>query len=285
MWQQEQLHHHTEKKRKVSQEELATTGLCAPAIALYCEELLQYTVALLLPRLHWIEPTQQLEITAIVSFSVLFVSVYCLLVLTTNRQPEKAMQLFQQMQQEGMSPEKFAFIQVMKACAGLGALENARLVHEQLIQSGCKYDVFVGSSLVDMTKGTGTISTNATRSVVAVEEGRRVHDQIIQSALESVVFLGNSLHDMYAKCGSIEDASVPQDAISRCGHLDHHTWRICHSWAWNLCENVEQQRKQRGVKKLLGHTQIEVSNEVRTMNVVDNEYHPCRTAEIVRALA
>jgi pentatricopeptide repeat protein len=53
----------------------------------------------------------------------------------------------------------------------------------------------------------------------------------------------------------------------------------------NLCENVEQQRKQRGVKKLLGHTRIEVSNEVRTMNVVDNEYHPCRTAEIVRALA
>jgi len=56
------------------------------------------------------------------------------------------------------------------------------------------------------TKGTGTISTNATISVVAVEEGRHVHDQIIQSALESVVFLGNSLHDMYAKCGSIEDA-------------------------------------------------------------------------------
>jgi hypothetical protein len=35
MWQQEQLHHHMEKKRKVSQEELAATCLCAPAIALY----------------------------------------------------------------------------------------------------------------------------------------------------------------------------------------------------------------------------------------------------------
>ncbi len=73
-----------EKKRKVSQEELATTCLCAPAIALYREELLQYTVALLLPRWHWIEQTQQLEITAIVSFSVLFLSVYCLLVLTAS---------------------------------------------------------------------------------------------------------------------------------------------------------------------------------------------------------
>jgi pentatricopeptide repeat protein len=77
-----------------------------------------------------------------------------------DRQPEKAMQLFQQMQQEGMSPEKFAFIQVMKASAGLGALENARLVHEQLIQSGCKYDVFVGSSLVDMYAKCGSIEDN-----------------------------------------------------------------------------------------------------------------------------
>jgi pentatricopeptide repeat protein len=33
-------------------------------------------------------------------------------------QLEKAMQLFQQMQHEGMSPEKFTFAQVIKACAG-----------------------------------------------------------------------------------------------------------------------------------------------------------------------
>ncbi|CAK9210262.1 unnamed protein product [Sphagnum troendelagicum] len=33
-------------------------------------------------------------------------------------QLEKAMQLFQQMQHEGMSPENFTFAQVIKACAG-----------------------------------------------------------------------------------------------------------------------------------------------------------------------
>jgi pentatricopeptide repeat protein len=74
-----------------------------------------------------------------------------------DRQPEEVMQLFQQMQQEVMSPDKFTFIQVMKACASLGALENARLVYEQLIQSGCKYHVFVGSSLVDMYAKCGHI--------------------------------------------------------------------------------------------------------------------------------
>jgi hypothetical protein len=39
---------------------------------------------------------------------------------------------------------------VINIFAGLGALEDSRLVHEQLIQSGCRSDVFVGSSLVDM---------------------------------------------------------------------------------------------------------------------------------------
>ncbi len=56
-----------------------------------------------------------------------------------------------------MSPDKFTFVQVIKACAGLGTLEDGRLVHKQLIQSGCESDVFVWSSLVDMYAKCGSI--------------------------------------------------------------------------------------------------------------------------------
>ncbi len=35
------------------------------------------------------------------------------------------MQLFQQMQREGMIPDKFTFVQVIKACAGLGLFINS----------------------------------------------------------------------------------------------------------------------------------------------------------------
>jgi pentatricopeptide repeat protein len=59
-------------------------------------------------------------------------------------QLEKAMQLFQQMQGVGVSPNKFTFVQVIKACAGLGTLQDGRLVHKQLIQTGSEFDVFVG---------------------------------------------------------------------------------------------------------------------------------------------
>jgi hypothetical protein len=53
-------------------------------------------------------------------------------------------QLFQQMQQERMSPNKFTFVEVIKAGAGLVAPEDGRNVHEQIIQSGCESNVFVG---------------------------------------------------------------------------------------------------------------------------------------------
>ncbi len=43
-------------------------------------------------------------------------------------QLEKVMQVFQQMRQQGMSPNKFTFIQLIKACAPLQTLENGRLV-------------------------------------------------------------------------------------------------------------------------------------------------------------
>jgi pentatricopeptide repeat protein len=56
-----------------------------------------------------------------------------------------------------VSPDKFTFVQVIKACAGLGTLEDGRLVHKQLIQSGCESDVFVRSSLVDMYAKCGSI--------------------------------------------------------------------------------------------------------------------------------
>jgi len=51
---------------------------------------------------------------------------------------------------KGMIPNKFTFFPVLNACASLRALEEGRQVHEQIIQSGCEGDAFVGCSLVDM---------------------------------------------------------------------------------------------------------------------------------------
>ncbi len=73
------------------------------------------------------------------------------------RQHEKTIELYQEMQQKGMSPDNFTFVPVLNACASLQALEAGRKVHEEIIQSGCEADVFVGNSLVDMYSKCGSI--------------------------------------------------------------------------------------------------------------------------------
>jgi len=39
---------------------------------------------------------------------------------------------------------------VLNACAIVIALEEGRIVHDKIIEKGCEFDVFGGSSLVDM---------------------------------------------------------------------------------------------------------------------------------------
>jgi pentatricopeptide repeat protein len=63
----------------------------------------------------------------------------------------KALELFQQMQLDGVQPDPVTFVEMLNACASVAALEKGRRVHEQIIQSGCESDTFVGSSLVDMS--------------------------------------------------------------------------------------------------------------------------------------
>jgi sulfur transfer protein SufE len=63
---------------------------------------------------------------------------------------KRQFELFQEMQQKGMSLNSFSFVPVLNACASLGALQEGRQTHQQIIQSGCEADVFLGYSFVHM---------------------------------------------------------------------------------------------------------------------------------------
>lgn len=62
----------------------------------------------------------------------------------------EALALFQQMQQEGVMPNGATFVNALKACTSLAALENGKQVHVLVILSGFESDIFVGSTLIDM---------------------------------------------------------------------------------------------------------------------------------------
>jgi pentatricopeptide repeat protein len=109
-------------------------------------------------------------------------------------QGQKALELFQKLQREGVQPGPVTFVGVLNACASVVALGNGRQVHEQTIESGCESDVFVGNSLVDMYAKCGSMedackvfNKMSSRDVIswnAMLPGFAMHDVHGNKALE-----------------------------------------------------------------------------------------------------
>jgi pentatricopeptide repeat protein len=72
-------------------------------------------------------------------------------------QRQMALELFQQMQQEGVQLDFVIFVGFRNACSSVVAFEEGWYVHQQIIQNGLESDVFVGNSLVDMHAKCGSI--------------------------------------------------------------------------------------------------------------------------------
>jgi hypothetical protein len=54
------------------------------------------------------------------------------------------------MEEDCIKPDPVTFVGVLKACASVLAFEEGECAHQHIIHSGCKFDVCIGSSLVDM---------------------------------------------------------------------------------------------------------------------------------------
>jgi pentatricopeptide repeat protein len=57
------------------------------------------------------------------------------------RQGQKALELFEKMQQEGVQPDFVTFVGVLNACASILALEEGRCVHQQIVEFGWDSDM------------------------------------------------------------------------------------------------------------------------------------------------
>eukprot|EP01018_Ginkgo_biloba_P037498 Gb_11389 [translate_table: standard] len=70
---------------------------------------------------------------------------------------EEILMLYYQMLQEGIQPDNFTFPFVLKACAGLSALQEGKEIHCHIVKVGFDSDVFVGAALVHMYAKCGSI--------------------------------------------------------------------------------------------------------------------------------
>ncbi|KAI5068694.1 hypothetical protein GOP47_0017039 [Adiantum capillus-veneris] len=85
-----------------------------------------------------------------------------------------ALQLFHEMQQEGIQPDRVTFLGVLRACSCLDTMRDGVLIHDQIIRGGLESDVTVASTLVDMYSKCGCL-----------EEARVVFDTMPSPSLVS----------------------------------------------------------------------------------------------------
>ncbi|CAN6482378.1 unnamed protein product [Victoria cruziana] len=63
---------------------------------------------------------------------------------------QEALRLFVMMHFSNVAPDEFTFTSVFKACANLGYARGGRVAHGQMVVSGLRTNVFVGSAIIDL---------------------------------------------------------------------------------------------------------------------------------------
>ncbi|XP_022141237.1 pentatricopeptide repeat-containing protein At4g38010 [Momordica charantia] len=77
--------------------------------------------------------------------------------LVQSNHPRESLELFSMMQTSGISPDGIILTSVLSACASLGTLDFGTWVHEYIDQRGIKWDIHIGTAMVDMYAKCGCI--------------------------------------------------------------------------------------------------------------------------------
>lgn len=137
-------------------------------------------------------------------------------------QDQEALNVFSEMQRAGMEPNEYTLSSVLKACAGIEALQQGEQLHARTIKADLESDVVLGNALIDMYAKCGRMEDAcqvfgkmSRRDVVSftgmiagyakhgsIANAREVFDRISQRD----VFSWTAMISGYAKCGSIKEA-------------------------------------------------------------------------------
>lgn len=131
-----------------------------------------------------------------------------------------AMQILLEMHQEGRKPDHFTFSSLVKACTNATALNQGKLIHSYILESGFELDLYIRSALIDMYakcasfecayKLFGNLLKRDVVSWSALIGGLAMHGQY-KSALQCVDYM---LQD-----GLQPNAVILLCLLSACSHL------------------------------------------------------------------
>lgn len=117
-------------------------------------------------------------------------------------QAEDALELFKQMEVEGLQSDEITYVSVFNACALLADLEQGNCIHGRLLFSSKLPNIFVGNALVDMYGKSGNLT-----------EALKAFDNM----LERDVVSWNALISGYAQHGHGKEALQFAESMQREG--------------------------------------------------------------------
>jgi pentatricopeptide repeat protein len=133
---------------------------------------------------------------------------------------EEVLRLYYQMQQEGIKPDNFTFPIVLKACAGLSALQEGKEIHHHIIRNGLESDVYVCTALVDMYSKCGGVE-----AACQVFDQTSKRDVVSWSAMISGLAQNGFANEALTVFHQMQLADIKPNAItmvsvlSACAHL------------------------------------------------------------------
>lgn len=100
----------------------------------------------------------------------------------------RAIDLYYEMVESGVIPNKYTYPFVLKACSGLQAVEDGKMVHDQARRNGLVSDVYISTALVDFYAKCGCLV-----------EARKVFDIMPERDVVAwnAMVAGSSLHGLY----------------------------------------------------------------------------------------
>ncbi|KAL6056762.1 Pentatricopeptide repeat-containing protein [Balamuthia mandrillaris] len=151
---------------------------------------------------------------------------------------KKALELFRQMQKEGMPPDSFTYAIVLKACAMVEDLEFGKQVHAQLHQRGFLPDVILSNALISMYGKCGKVEE--ARAVFQAMKERNVATWTSMIAEETQNGDGKEALELFRQMQ--RDAGIKPDVFTYAIVL-----RACASTAnLEMGKQVHAQLQQRG---------------------------------------
>ncbi|MCO5580162.1 hypothetical protein L7F22_034029 [Adiantum nelumboides] len=157
-------------------------------------------------------------------------------------QGQQALECFDRMQQEGIPPNAVTYLSILKACASIGAINEGKHVHDEILKQGLlEHDIVLGNALVDMyakcgalPQARGVLKKLPFRDVVswsALIAGYAQHgqgqqalecfEQMQQEGVPPDIVTYVCILKSCALIGALDMGKQIHDEISRWGLLEH----------------------------------------------------------------